>query len=143
MSKAPIPADRYVPTFQDIEDMSYDELVKWQTTLKLRTGSIRSQIFAQTEENEWSPKARKSLMYCEGALSAVNTRVLLENRRNTTNDAFDVDAPGRQVMFDSLKLVKASLETACVMYTAAVNLLEDDNDTNWAALENAVSRWGN
>jgi hypothetical protein len=129
-----------VPTYQELIEMDTAELLTLRVELIDAASNIQTQLqIADTETHPdpiWTARSQTALSHMRRGLATIKAELAKRNGTrlpatftNHTQDAFQ-----------AIDQLRHALKQANELYSAVQALLNDDNDDNWARVEELVQR---
>jgi hypothetical protein len=127
-----------VPTYAEFVEMDTTELIAFRVELVDAAQSIQTQLQeAETEGNPdpiWTARSQTALSHMRRGLATIKAELAKRNGSNSPAPLTD----HIQEAFGALDVLRNTLKQANALFAAVESLLKDDNDNNWARLEDMV-----
>jgi Zn-dependent oligopeptidase len=129
-----------VPTYQELIEMDTAELLALRVELIDAASNIETQLqIADTETHPdpiWTARSQTALSHMRRGLATIKAEL---GRRNGTHTPTTLTSTIQEA-FTAIDQLRHTLKQTNELYAAVEALLDDDNDNNWARLENLVQR---
>jgi short-subunit dehydrogenase involved in D-alanine esterification of teichoic acids len=127
-----------VPTYAEFVEMDTTELIAFRVELVDAAQSIQTQLQEAANEGHpdpiWTARSQTALSHMRRGLATIKAELAKRNGSNSPAALTD----HIQEAFGALDILRNTLKQANVLFAAVEALLDDDNDNNWARLEDLV-----